>query len=50
MTPMENVVYRELPKLPKAVSLVVAWREDSMNPFVRDFVRCTLAAVGETGH
>ena len=50
MTPMENVVYRELPKLPKAVSLVVAWREDSMNPFVRDFVKCTLAAVGETGH
>lgn len=50
MTPMENVVYRELPKLPKAVSLVVAWREDSMNPFVRDFVKCTLAAVGETGN
>lgn len=47
MTPLENVVYRHLPKLPRAVSLVVAWRDDSMNPFVRDFVRCTLAAVGD---
>ncbi|MCV0380345.1 LysR substrate-binding domain-containing protein [Nitratireductor sp.] len=49
MTPTTGVVYRELPKLPKAVSLVVAWREDSINPFVRDFVKCTLSAVGDIG-
>ena len=44
LTPMRGVVYRPLTELPRAVALVVAWREDSMNPFVRDFVDCTLAA------
>ncbi|MBD3625746.1 MAG: LysR family transcriptional regulator [Rhodobacteraceae bacterium] len=42
LTPMKGVVYRPLPELPKAVALVVAWREDSMNPFVKRFVDHTV--------
>jgi len=43
-TPMKDIVYRPLPMLPKSVSLVVAWRDDSMNPFIADFVDCTVKA------
>ncbi|WP_366656202.1 LysR family transcriptional regulator [Fodinicurvata sp. EGI_FJ10296] len=36
--PMDNVAYRPLPLLPNAVSLVVAWREDTINQFVAPLV------------
>lgn len=36
--PMQNVAYRPLELLPNAVSLVVAWREDTINQFVSPFV------------
>jgi DNA-binding transcriptional LysR family regulator len=42
--PLAGVVYRPLPDLPQAVSLVVAWRSDNMKPFLPDFVDCTAAA------
>ena len=44
--PVAQAVYRPLPELPQAVALVAAWREDSMNPFVADFVACTRRAAG----
>lgn len=42
--PVAGVVYRPMPNLPQAVSLVVAWRTDNIKPFLRDFIDCTEAA------
>ncbi|MEF2071614.1 LysR substrate-binding domain-containing protein [Consotaella aegiceratis] len=42
--PVDGVVYRPVAELPKAVSLVVAWSIETMNPFVTDFVACTRRA------
>ncbi len=42
--PIANVVYRPMSELPKAVSLVIAWRTDNMKPFLRDFIDCTVTA------
>lgn len=43
--PMEGLVVRPLDELPKAISLVAAWREDGLNPFVDLFVQCLKGVV-----
>lgn len=42
--PLSGVVYRPLEELPKAVSLVVAWRENTTNPFCKPFADASIAA------
>lgn len=42
--PLHGVVYRPLEELPKAVSLVVAWRENTTNPFCKSFADASTVA------
>ncbi|WP_010140003.1 LysR family transcriptional regulator [Oceanicola sp. S124] len=43
--PIEGMTVRPLPELPEAISLVAAWRVDSLNPFVDIFVQCLQACL-----
>ncbi|PLW76097.1 LysR family transcriptional regulator [Cohaesibacter celericrescens] len=42
--PVKGVCYRPLTELPRAVTLVCAWRSDTMNPLVAPFARELLLA------
>lgn len=46
--PLSGVAYRPLEELPQAVSLVVAWRENTTNPFCKAFADASIAAAKAT--
>ena len=46
--PLDGVAYRPLEELPRAVSLVVAWRENTANPLCKAFADACIAAVKST--
>lgn len=45
--PLRGVAYRPLEELPKAVSLIVAWRENTTNPFCKSFANASITAAQE---